>query len=120
MAFDSATNLYVANFYSGTIEKFDRFGNGTVFASGLNEPVAIAIRRTGSVAVIPRLFITTSGTNALISWMPAAPNYTLQSNTNLAGTNWIAVPGTPGTNNGNYVLTNGLTGSTRFFRLKGN
>jgi DNA-binding beta-propeller fold protein YncE len=120
MAFDSATNLYVANFYSGTIMKFDRAGNGTVFASGLNEPVAIAIRRTGSVAVIPRLFITTSGTNALISWTLAAPNYTLQSNTNLAGTNWIAVPGTPGTNNGNYVLTNGLTDSARFFRLKGN
>jgi hypothetical protein len=44
----------------------------------------------------------------------------LQSNTNLAGTNWIAMSGTPGTNNGNYVLTNGITGSARFFRLKGN
>jgi DNA-binding beta-propeller fold protein YncE len=120
MAFDSATNLYVANFYSGNIYKFDRSGNGTVFASGLNEPVAIAIRRTGAVAVSPQLFITTSGTNALIRWTLAAPNYTLQSNTNLAGTNWTAVSGTPGTNNGNYVYTNGVTGSARFFRLKRN
>ena len=120
MAFDSATNLYVANFYSGNIYKFDRFGNGTVFASGLNEPVTIAIRRTGSVAVRPQLLITTSGTNIVLRWSLAAANYTLQANTNLTGTNWLAVPGTPGTNNGNYVLTNGLNGSARFFRLKGN
>jgi DNA-binding beta-propeller fold protein YncE len=120
MAFDSATNLYVANFLTGTIYKFDRFGNGTVFASGLNEPVAIAIRRTGSVAVAPKLFLTRSGTNVILSWPLAAPNYTLQSCTNLAGTNWIAVPSTPGTNNGNYAITNGILGSARFFRLKGN
>jgi DNA-binding beta-propeller fold protein YncE len=120
MAFDSDTNLYVANFYSGNIYKFDRFGNGAVFASGLNEPVAIAIRRTGSAAVSPRLFITNSGTNIVVSWSLAATNFTLQSNINPATTNWTAVSGTPGTNNGNYVLTNGITGSARFFRLKAN
>jgi DNA-binding beta-propeller fold protein YncE len=120
MAFDSAGNLYVSDFSTGTIEKFDTNGNGSVFATGLNGPTAIAIRRTGSIAVRPRLSITKSGTNALISWTLATPNYTLQSNTNLAGTNWIAMSGTPGTNNGNYVLTNGITGSARFFRLKGN
>ncbi len=120
MAFDSATNLYVANFLTGTIYKFDRFGNGTVFASGLNEPVAIAIRRTGSVSAPAKLSITTSVTNVVLSWSLAAPNYTLQSCTNLAGTNWVTVPGAPGTNNGNYVVTNGILGSARFFRLKGN
>jgi len=30
------------------------------------------------------------------------------------------VPGTPGTNNGSYLYTNGVTGSARFFRLKRN
>lgn len=120
MAFDSATNLYVANYYSGNIYKFDRFGNGTVFASGLQNPVALAIRRTGSVSTPPELFLTTSGTNVVLRWTLAAPNYTLQSCTNLAGTNWIAVPGTPGTNNGSYVVTNGIVGSARFFRLTGN
>jgi hypothetical protein len=120
LAFDAAGDLYVANFYSGNIYKFDRFGNGTVFASGLNEPVAIAIRRTGSAAVSPQLWITTSGTNIVLRWSLPAANYALQSSTNLASTNWLAVSGTPGTNNGDYVLTNGLNGSARFFRLKGN
>lgn len=120
MAFDSATNLYVANLYSGNIYKFDCFGNGTVFASGLQNPVAIAIERTGSVSAPPELSITTSGTNAVLSWSLAAANFTLQSCTNLAGTNWIAVSGMPGTNNGNYVVTNSMVGSARFYRLKGN
>ena len=120
MAFDSATNLYVANFYSGTIMKFDRAGNGTVFASGLNEPVAIAIRRTSSVPAAPWLFLQKSGTNALFTWTLAAANCTLQCNTNLAGTNWVAAPGTVGTNNGNYIQTNGITGPARYYRLKRN
>ena len=120
MAFDSATNLYVANLYSGNIYKFDRSGNGTVFASGLQNPIALAIRRTSSVSAPPELFITPSGTNVILSWALAAPNYTLQSCTNLSGTNWIAVPGTPGTNNGNYVVTNSILGSADFYRLKGN
>ena len=120
MAFDSAGNLYVADFFAGKVRKFDSAGNGTLFAGGLNGPTAIAIWRSGTSVVHSVLTILRSGTNAVISWPLAASNDTLQSNTNLAGTNWVAVPGTPGTNGSDLVLTNGLSGSARYYRLKGN
>ena len=44
LAFGSSGDLYVANWSNNTIEKFDANGNGSVLASGLNRPTAIAIQ----------------------------------------------------------------------------
>jgi DNA-binding beta-propeller fold protein YncE len=45
MAFDSAGNLYVANYGNNTIEEFNTSGVGTTFASsGLDNPQDIAIQ----------------------------------------------------------------------------
>ncbi len=115
MAFDSAGNLYVANYYGGTVEKFDTSGHGTVFASGLQAPTSLAIRRNS--VFIPRLAIIMNGTNAVLSWSVAAANYNLKSTTNLANPVWLPVSGTLFTNGGNLVLTNGINGPVRFFRL---
>jgi DNA-binding beta-propeller fold protein YncE len=119
MAFDSAGNLYVANYYDGTIEKFDPNGNGTIFASGLLTPTDITIRRgSGSpIPFIPTLAIKATAANAVLSWSTAATGYNLHSTTNLLHPNWQLVSGTIYTNGSSLVLTNGLGGSVRFFRL---
>jgi DNA-binding beta-propeller fold protein YncE len=118
MAFDSAGNLYVANYYDGTVMKFDKNGNGSVFASGLNTPESIIIKRPNStVLFIPTLSITPGGTNVVLSWSTAAAGYNLYSKTNLALGNWLAVPGIRGTNLTSFLMTNPITGSSKFFRL---
>ncbi len=50
LAFDSAGNLYVANFGDNTIEKFTPGGVGSVFAStGLNQPFGLAFDSAGNL-----------------------------------------------------------------------
>jgi DNA-binding beta-propeller fold protein YncE len=117
MAFDSAGNLYVANYYDGTVMKFDKNGNGSVFATNLDTPESIVIKRPNTATFIPTLFITPSGTNVVLSWSTAAAGYNLYSKTNLALGNWLAVPGIRGTNLTSFLMTNPITGSAKFFRL---
>ena len=118
MAFDSAGNLYVANYYDGTVMKFDASGNGSIFASNLDTPESIVIKRPSSIVpFIPTLFINQSGTNAVLSWSTAAAGYNLYSKTNLALGTWLSVPGTRGTNLTSFLMTNPITGSAKFFRL---
>ena len=50
----------------------------------------------------------------------AAGSFNLQSTTNLSNPNWITIPGTAGTIGGNFVVTNVIGSSARFFRLKSN
>jgi DNA-binding beta-propeller fold protein YncE len=127
MAFDSVGNLYVVNSGNNTIEKFATNGTASVFAadpgdgSVLDGPTFIAIQPGLSLsAAAPILTITTSGTNAFVSWPVAAGSFNLQSTTNLNNPNWITISGTPGTIAGNFVVTNAISSSTRFFRLKSN
>jgi len=117
MAVDSAGNLYVANYYDGTVIKFDKNGNGSVFATNLDTPESIAIKRDTIAPFIPTLTINRSGTNIILSWPLVASAYNLQSKTNLATGNWLTVPGTRGTNLTSFLVTNSITGSTKFFRL---
>jgi|GEM_PF-1374660 len=66
----------------------------------------------------PTLSIAVSGTNAIISWPSSAdPGYALQSTTNLALPNWLSAGAAyvVGTNN---VVTNSISGSAQFYRLK--
>jgi DNA-binding beta-propeller fold protein YncE len=117
MAFDSAGNLYVANYYNDTVMKFDTSGNGTVFASGMVNPTCIVIKRTSVVINPPTLAISRSGTNVVLSWSTAAANFNLKSATNLANPNWLSVGGTLYTNGSTLMLTNPVSGLVRFFRL---
>jgi sugar lactone lactonase YvrE len=117
MAFDSAGNLYVANYYDGTVTKLDTNGNSSVFATNLDTPESITIKRPNTATFIPTLFITPNGTNVVLSWSTAAANYNLKSATNLASPTWLPVSGILFTNNGNLVLTNAINGPVRFFRL---
>jgi hypothetical protein len=66
----------------------------------------------------PLLTITLTATNsALVSWPSPSPGFTLQQNTSLNTTNWVAAPQIV-TNNGtiNYIIVNQPSGA-RFYRL---
>jgi hypothetical protein len=66
----------------------------------------------------PTLSIAVSGTNAILSWPSSTDSgYGLQSTTNLASPNWLSAGASfvVGTNN---VVTNSISGSAQFYRLK--
>jgi hypothetical protein len=74
------------------------------------------LKQTLFVAV-PTLFITLHGVNAVLSWSTAAAGFSLQSTTNLANPIWLPVSGAIFTNGSSLMVTNGLGGHVRFFRL---
>jgi hypothetical protein len=67
--------------------------------------------------VPPKLDITLVNGQAVVSW-PTMPNAALQSRTNLASGNWLDVPGPYIFVNGRYTVTNTVSGSARYFRLR--
>ena len=65
LAFDSASNLYVANANNSTIEKFTPGGVGSVFASsGLNVPDSLAFDSAGN------LYVTNQSGNTITKFTP--------------------------------------------------
>jgi fibronectin-binding autotransporter adhesin len=50
-------------------------------------------------------------------WPTNDPTFSLQSNTNLNSTNWIAATPLPSVSNTNHVVTNTISGSAKFYRL---
>ena len=117
MAFDSAGNLYVADYYNGTVTKYDINGNGSVFATDLDAPKSSPFFTPAPRSFIPKLFITPNGTKPVLSWSTAAIGYNLYSTTNLAHPVWLPVSGTRGTNLTSFLMTNPAAGPVRFFRL---
>jgi cyclophilin family peptidyl-prolyl cis-trans isomerase len=89
-------------------------------------PVSITIRSglgvtavvTNSITVIPSLLFTRAGTNNIFTWPSWASAYSVQSNTNLAGTNWITITNFPALSGFQNVLSNPAAASQTFFRLK--
>jgi predicted outer membrane repeat protein len=65
----------------------------------------------------PQLHIVRTGTNAVVSWPTNFPCYTLQFASGLAGNAWSNYSGPFATNSGNIIVTNGVAGTNRFFRL---
>jgi hypothetical protein len=64
----------------------------------------------------PRLAVTLSGNNIKIAW-PATGSYTLQQNSNLTTTNWMASNYSITNFNGSNSITVTPTGGNLFFRL---
>jgi uncharacterized repeat protein (TIGR03803 family) len=65
----------------------------------------------------PRLSITPSGTNVLLTWPTNVIGYMLQSTTNLASSAWNNVSPVPVVINGANAVTNPASGSQVFYRL---
>jgi hypothetical protein len=73
---------------------------------------------TGQWLAVPRLAISMNGTNALITWTTNITGLTLQSATNLASpVVWTNVSQVPTVVNGQNVVTNGISGTKKFYRL---
>jgi DNA-binding beta-propeller fold protein YncE len=65
MAFDfhaHADNVYVSNYGAGTIEAFDSSGNGSIFASGLDDPTGLAFDGGGN------LYVANSGNGTIVKF----------------------------------------------------
>ena len=98
VAVDSAGNIYVSDSGNNTIRK--------------GVP---SITSTTS----PRLQITRSGGQVLLSWPTNSTTFALVSTTNLGSPNWTNVAVTPNLNGGSYSVALPGTGSVWYFQLQG-
>jgi hypothetical protein len=72
-----------------------------------------------AIIAAPALQAQVSGKNFILSWPTNATGYVLQTTTNLAATSsWTAVTNTPALVNQQNVVTNQISGTVRFYRLK--
>ena len=94
--------------------------SGNVSLAVVATVTLFAIRTTTSGSVTgspPVLTILPSGTNVLVEWPTNATGYNLQFSTNPASSSWSTTLPTPVIINTNKVVTNGISGGARFFRL---
>jgi uncharacterized repeat protein (TIGR03803 family) len=97
------------NILFGTATYGGGSGYGTVFSLSLTLPSA------------PRLTMTPSGTNVILTWPTNATSFSLESTTNLDSLAiWTTVLPAPVIANGQCILTNPISGSQMFFRLQAN
>jgi hypothetical protein len=65
----------------------------------------------------PQPTITPAGANVVLSWPTNFTGFTLQSTTNLSSPLWTTNFPTPVVGNGQYTVTNPISGKQQFFRL---
>jgi len=95
--------LLSGNTLYGTASRGGNSGNGTVFSITLPSP--------------PQLAIIHSRGNIIFSWPANATGFTLQSATNLSSPVWTTNLPPPVIANGQYTVTNPISGTQEFFRL---
>ncbi len=97
-----------------------------IYTNSGDYPVYVTIQSTlGASATVvctstapPSLSLTRSGTTNNVNWPAWAFGYQLQSNTNLASTNWVAVTNISSLVAYQNVVTNSTTNGNLFFRLR--
>jgi lysophospholipase L1-like esterase len=87
-----------------------------------NNPVAgfdLELIGTGTSAAPPTLSFATAGTNLVFGWsVDNGSGFGLYVNSNLSTPDWTSAASIPQTNNGQLVVTQGMAGGTKFFRLQ--
>jgi len=73
--------------------------------------------QVGTIAPPPLEIRLSLGDSQLIAWPTNATGYTLQSTTNLASPVWSTNSPSPVVVNGQYTVTNPISGKQQFFRL---
>ena len=96
-----------SNTLYGTAGSYFTVGSGTIF----------------TISFSPQLTITPSSTGVVLTWPTNYAGfdytgYTLQSTTNLASAVWTAVSPAPLVINGQNTVTNPVSGTQQFFRLR--
>jgi uncharacterized repeat protein (TIGR03803 family) len=96
------------NTFYGTTQDGGTAGYGTVFSLSLASATVLA----------PQLDILLSGANVILTWTNTAAGFTLQSTANLASpVVWSANSPAPVVLNGQYTVTNSISGTHQFYRL---
>ncbi|MGP8198286.1 MAG: choice-of-anchor tandem repeat GloVer-containing protein [Limisphaerales bacterium] len=93
----SGNTLYGTTYFGGSSD------TGTIFSL--------------SLPVQPQLAITRSGANVVLTWTNTATGFTLQSSTNLSAAAWSTNLPAPVVLNGQYTVTNPISGTQRFYQL---
>jgi uncharacterized repeat protein (TIGR03803 family) len=105
----SAGLILSGNTLYGTASEGGSSGDGTVFSLSLGS----------ASAPQPQLTIIPSGTNVILTWPTNAIVFTLQSTTNLVSPAvWNTVSPAPVIVNGQNTVTNSISGSQKFYRLR--
>ncbi|MEO7514200.1 MAG: hypothetical protein ABIW93_00190 [Verrucomicrobiota bacterium] len=113
---DSILSKTVPN--TGTLRSYDvvRLGSGLSSVAVANfDNVLVSIPGIAG----PSLGIALLSNNeVVISWPTNATDFVLETNSNLNTTNWVAVTNVPVVVNDQNTVTNSITNSTGFYRLK--
>jgi hypothetical protein len=113
IAVDPAGNAYIVGQTYST-----NFATPGTFQTFLNGPNDIFLAKI-LLQSQPALAISADSVpNVTLIWPGFAPEFVLESNTNLASTNWLAVPQAPVLTNGSSSITLPATNDTLFFRLQ--
>lgn len=99
------TAIVPANATTGPVSVIAPGGTGTSAANFLIDVLSVAVKKLANSAVA-------------LSWPSSATGFALQANTNLSSTNWVAVTNVPVVVNGKNTVTNSITNSTAFYRLR--
>jgi uncharacterized repeat protein (TIGR03803 family) len=113
-SFSVYTNSDGANPYSGLI-----LSSNTLYGTAVNGGTS-GVGTVFSISLPvtpPQLTIAPSAANVILTWPTTATGYTLQSTTNLASPIWTTNLPAPVVVNGQYAVTNPISGSQQFFRL---
>jgi hypothetical protein len=109
----SSTNLAVLAFYHVSAST-----NGTtVTQASVASATYFTLITTANSVAAPVLSIRPSGTNVILTWPTNAAGFTLVSATNLASPVWITNSPAPVVVSTNNTVTNGITGTRKFYRL---
>ena len=113
--FGSPVSFPVAN-YVEAVAVADINGDGQLDIVTANEygTVSVLLNQT-----IPRLSISPAGSQIVLAWPSYAASFQLKTTTNCAAANsWSLAPGTPTTVGNQYLLTNQVDSTVRFYRLQ--
>jgi uncharacterized repeat protein (TIGR03803 family) len=70
-----------------------------------------------ALSLVPSLRIARAGNQVVLSWPEWAPNYLVQTTTNLGFGVWSGGVGVTNTVGNNFVFTNSVSGTSAFFRI---
>jgi hypothetical protein len=73
---------------------------------------------TTSPITPPTLGYARPGNNLVFSWPTAFSGFTLEFATNLPASSWTSNPASPAIVNGQFAVTNAISGGQKFYRLK--
>ena len=118
-----------ANNYIGKSQWSDPYLNGVIdefriYSAALSPAQIAATQALGPDQLLstnsPPVGMTVTSTNLTLSWPLACAGFTVQSSTNLASGNWVAIPSpAPLVIGTNYQLSLPATNLEQFFRLSG-